>query len=252
MNGPPRDEDLVPFVINNVDPLNPTVRKVRQAWTKIVRSGPELGKKNVIARESYVQWAKERAQVVKMPFYFESLSLPQAPKPEPILQEDVDKLTSKINELELENTRFRLQLIREKQRGDDLEDEGKERATAATNHVLPLGNPLVQIHVGSLEGTPPLGGGGPVNQNPIVPPGFEVDNHNDAFYNPREDSVYDAFRPTRRDVLVHRESPLTRGSFPNSNDSSQRMVVILVAQIQLGCSGRSKDCSIIFMLSMRP
>ncbi|XP_050878416.1 uncharacterized protein LOC127082215 [Lathyrus oleraceus] len=75
-----------------------------------------------------------------------------------------------------------------------------QRATAATNHVLPLGNPLVQIHVGSLEGTPPLGGGGPVNQNPIVPPGFEVDNHNDAFYNPREDSVYDAFRPTSDEI----------------------------------------------------
>ncbi|XP_050916294.1 uncharacterized protein LOC127131412 [Lathyrus oleraceus] len=76
MNGPPRDEDLVPFIINNVDPLNPAVRKVRQAWTKIVRSGLELGKKNVITRELYVQWERERARVVKMPFYFESSTLP--------------------------------------------------------------------------------------------------------------------------------------------------------------------------------
>ena len=51
MNGPPRDEDLVPFVINSVDPPNPAVRKVRKAWTKVIRSGPELGKKNVIAKE---------------------------------------------------------------------------------------------------------------------------------------------------------------------------------------------------------
>ncbi|XP_050895230.1 uncharacterized protein LOC127101830 [Lathyrus oleraceus] len=54
MNGPPEDKDLVPFVINNIDPLNPIVRKVRKAWTKIVRSGSELGKKNVIAKEPYV------------------------------------------------------------------------------------------------------------------------------------------------------------------------------------------------------
>lgn len=129
MNGFPRDEDLVPFVINSVDPLNPAVRKVRQAWTKIVRSGLALGKKNVITKEPYVQWAKERARVVNMPFYLESSSLPQVPEPEPILQDDVDKLTSKINELEMENTRLRLQFIKEKQMGDDLEDEGKEVKT---------------------------------------------------------------------------------------------------------------------------
>lgn len=76
-----------------------------------------------------MQWAKERARIVKMPFYYESPSLPQVPEPEPILQEDVDKLTSKISELELENTRLRLQLIKEKQRGDDLEDKGKEVKT---------------------------------------------------------------------------------------------------------------------------
>lgn len=93
---------------------------------KIVRSGPELGKKNVTAKEPYVQWAKERAQISKIPFYFESSSLPEVPEPKLILQEDVDKLTSKISELELENTLLRLQLIKEKQRGDDLEYECKQ------------------------------------------------------------------------------------------------------------------------------
>lgn len=33
MNDPSKDEDLVPFVINNVVPLNPDVRKMRKAWT---------------------------------------------------------------------------------------------------------------------------------------------------------------------------------------------------------------------------
>lgn len=112
MNGPPKEEDLAPFVINTIDPLNPAVKRVRQAWNNIVRSGLELGKKNVIAREPYVKWVKERARIVKMPFYYESTSLPPVPEPEPILQEDVDKLTSKISELEIENTRLRLQLIK--------------------------------------------------------------------------------------------------------------------------------------------
>lgn len=126
LNDPPRDEDLVPFVINNVDPINPAVRKVRQAWTKNVRSDLELGKKNFITKEPYVQWAKERARIVKIPLYLESSSFPQVPKPEPILQEDLNKLTSKINELEMENTRLRLQLIKEKQKRDELEDEEKK------------------------------------------------------------------------------------------------------------------------------
>ncbi|XP_050876506.1 uncharacterized protein LOC127080221 [Lathyrus oleraceus] len=126
MNGPPRDEDLVPFIVNGVYPLKPTVRKVRKAWTKIVISGPKLGKKNVIAKESYMQWAKERARIVKIPLNFESSCLPKVPGPKPILQEDVDKLTSKVSELELENTLLRLQLIKEKQKGDDLEDKGKD------------------------------------------------------------------------------------------------------------------------------
>lgn len=119
MNSPPRDE---PFVIKSIDPLNPAVKKVRKVWTKIVRSDPKLGKKNVTAKEPYVQWAKERAQIAKILFYLEFSSLPQVPEPESILQEDVDKLTNKIGELELENMLLRLQLIKEKQRGDYLED----------------------------------------------------------------------------------------------------------------------------------
>lgn len=31
-------------------------------------------------------------------------------------------------------------------------------------------------------------------------PGFEMDDQNDAFYNPREESVYDAFGPTGAEI----------------------------------------------------
>ncbi|XP_050877467.1 uncharacterized protein LOC127081229 [Lathyrus oleraceus] len=46
--------------------------------------------------------------------------------PEPILQEDMDKLTSQIKELELENTQLRVQLNRAKERNHVLEDKGKQ------------------------------------------------------------------------------------------------------------------------------
>lgn len=65
MVSPPGDKDLVPCIINDVDPFNPAVRRVRRAWTKIIRIGQEWGKKNVISKEPYIQWVREQAQIVK-------------------------------------------------------------------------------------------------------------------------------------------------------------------------------------------
>lgn len=85
MVSPPEDEDLMPFIINDVDPLNPVVRKVRRAGTRIIKIDQEWGKKNVISKEPYNLWVKELAQIVKIPFFFESSSFPQMLEPEPIL-----------------------------------------------------------------------------------------------------------------------------------------------------------------------
>lgn len=43
-------------------------------------------------------------------------------------------------------------------------------------------------------------GGGPVNQNTINPPVFEVEDQNNALFNPRDESVYDAFGPTNAEI----------------------------------------------------
>lgn len=48
------------------------------------------------------------------------------PEPEPVLQEDVDNITNKIRELELENTQLWVQLSCTKQRNKVLEDKGKQ------------------------------------------------------------------------------------------------------------------------------
>lgn len=102
MLSPPKDRDLVPFTVNNMDPLNSAVKIGKRAWTSIVWIDQEWGKKNILAKEPYFVWVKERALVVKMPFLYDSSLFPLMPESEPILQEDVDKLTYKIWELELE------------------------------------------------------------------------------------------------------------------------------------------------------
>lgn len=48
------------------------------------------------------------------------------PESEPILQEDVDMLTDKIWEFELENTQLRVQLGHTKKWNEVLEDKGKQ------------------------------------------------------------------------------------------------------------------------------
>lgn len=55
-------------------------------------------------------------------FYYSSLEL----EPEPIIQEDMDKLTDQIRELNLENAQPRFQLSRTKEHNYALEDKGKQ------------------------------------------------------------------------------------------------------------------------------
>lgn len=124
MVSPPEDKDLMPFIINDMDSLNQTVRRVRRVWTRIIRIDQEQGKKNVVVKEPFILWVKEQAQIVNISFFFEPSS--RIPEPKPILQEDVDKLTNKIKELELENPQLRVQLNYTKQRNKDLEDKGEK------------------------------------------------------------------------------------------------------------------------------
>lgn len=104
MLSPPEDRDLVPFIVNTMNPLNSTMKRVKIAWTNIFRIDQEWGKKNILANEPYFVWLRERAIFVEMHFLYDPSLFPLMPEPEPILQEDIDKLTDKIRELELENT----------------------------------------------------------------------------------------------------------------------------------------------------
>lgn len=61
-----------------------------------------------------------------MPFLFNPSSFLLVPEPKPILQEDMDKLTDKIKELELENMQLRVQLNYAKELNHALEDKGKQ------------------------------------------------------------------------------------------------------------------------------
>lgn len=100
MTNTPEERDFISFVINTVDPLDSNVKRVRKYWTSIIRFDQEWGKKNILAKEPYYVW-KERVRVVKMSLLFDPSSFLLMPGPEPILQEDMDKITNQIKEPEL-------------------------------------------------------------------------------------------------------------------------------------------------------
>lgn len=110
MNGPPRAKALEPFILHNIEADHPTMKKIKRSWQAIIRRGKELGKRNVIAREPYTYWVRERVQIVKLPFAFDPSIYLLVPELKPILHEDVEKPNSWIKELELENTNLRIKL----------------------------------------------------------------------------------------------------------------------------------------------
>ncbi|KAI5426826.1 hypothetical protein KIW84_032306 [Lathyrus oleraceus] len=161
---------------------------------KIVRIGQEWGKKNDIAKETYTHWVREKAQIVKIPFFFKSSSFPKVPELEPILREDVDKLIDKIKELELENTQLRFHLNQAIARGKEgIRQANLQAATTNTHTTTPI-VPAVRIPVGTpMDNSPPMGEG-MVNPNIVPafsPPVLEVNNQDDVFFIPKDESVFD-------------------------------------------------------------
>ncbi|XP_050887708.1 uncharacterized protein LOC127092861 [Lathyrus oleraceus] len=122
MNDPPKAEALEPFILHSAEADHPTVKKIKRSWQAVIKKGKELGKRNVIAREPYTCWVRERVQMVKLPFPFDPSIYPLVPKPEPILPEDVEKLNARIKELELENSDLSIKLGRVSVENGNLKD----------------------------------------------------------------------------------------------------------------------------------
>lgn len=122
MNDPPKVETLEPFILHSAEADHPMVKKIKRSWQAIIRKGKELGKRNVIAREPYTCWVRERVQMVKLPFPFDPSIYPLVPEPEPILPEDVEKLNARVKELELENADLRIKLGRASVENGSLKD----------------------------------------------------------------------------------------------------------------------------------
>ncbi|XP_050889059.1 uncharacterized protein LOC127094244 [Lathyrus oleraceus] len=81
MSGPPKSEALEPFILHDIDADNPIVKKIKKSWKTIVRRGKEFGKRNVLVKEPYTRWLRERVQVVKIPFPFDPSIFPLVPEP---------------------------------------------------------------------------------------------------------------------------------------------------------------------------
>ncbi|XP_050878039.1 uncharacterized protein LOC127081857 [Lathyrus oleraceus] len=128
MDGPPDAKDLQRFVLFDIQASNPDVRVIRKAWLNIVRKGKEFGKRNTLVKEPYTRWVKERVEEIHLPFIFNASAFPKIPEPKPILPEDMEKLTTKVKELELENTELRIQMNRAILENQNLNDERKGKA----------------------------------------------------------------------------------------------------------------------------
>lgn len=110
MDSPPDDKFIEPFILHDITPSNLAITKVKKILVNIIRKGQELGKNNVIAREPYTQWVRERVKVIKLPCIFYSLGFPPVPEPMPILIEEVKELRTKVQMIELENSQLQLKL----------------------------------------------------------------------------------------------------------------------------------------------
>lgn len=76
INGPLDANSLDPFIMHYIGVDNPIMKKVKRSWLKVIRKSKELGKINVIAKEPYTRWMKERVQEIKLPFLFDPSIFP--------------------------------------------------------------------------------------------------------------------------------------------------------------------------------
>ncbi|XP_050916396.1 uncharacterized protein LOC127131524 [Lathyrus oleraceus] len=125
MDGPPDTKDIQPFFLFDIQASNPDVRVIRKAWLKIFRKGKEFGKRNTPVKEPYTRWVKERVEEIHFQFIFNASAFPKIPEPKPILPKDMEKLTAKVKELELEITELRIQMNRAILENKYLKDEHK-------------------------------------------------------------------------------------------------------------------------------
>lgn len=115
-------------MLSDIQASNPDVRVVRKAWLKVVRMGKEFGKRNILAKEPYTQWVKERVEKIQLPYILKAPAFPKTPEPEPILPEDMEKLVTKVKELEVENAELRIQMNRVILENQNLKEERKGKA----------------------------------------------------------------------------------------------------------------------------
>lgn len=122
MKGPPEKRLLEYFLLRDLGVGDPALfKRVKRARENIIKKGiTDLGRKNCIAKEPYLQWIREMTRLIKMSLSVDMLVSPPEPKPTHIPIEEAEELRATIVKLAKENDESHQRLCKVTAERDDL------------------------------------------------------------------------------------------------------------------------------------
>ncbi|XP_061338461.1 uncharacterized protein LOC133285268 [Gastrolobium bilobum] len=129
MKEAPTEDMTISFLLYDLSPENTTmIKRVRNAWDKVVRKGKELGVRSCDCKENYRQWVKDRVKEVKLPFQTPvTLVVSKTPILEPIEDEEVKEVKARLMKVEIEKKKLEQELDETRQTCRALERKNIER-----------------------------------------------------------------------------------------------------------------------------
>ncbi|KAI5400158.1 hypothetical protein KIW84_065181 [Lathyrus oleraceus] len=98
-----KDDNIKEFILHNGSTTHRRfLRRIIQSWEKVHTKENELKRKSTTTKESYTQWVKEKAQLVKLHFVIDPRNCLEIPNPIHVSIEETDHLKETITHLKQE------------------------------------------------------------------------------------------------------------------------------------------------------
>ncbi|XP_061359319.1 uncharacterized protein LOC133303421 [Gastrolobium bilobum] len=148
MRRAPTEDMIAPFILYDMSSArNELLKRVRDAWDKVIQKGKELRIKSCGVQDSYQQWVRCRAQEVKLPFQVltfttnveSSMSASHDSEEIREIQEKLMRVEEERKEIEeeLKGARQKCEALeRENKRKNHTLEEADKRAKTEENYVL--------------------------------------------------------------------------------------------------------------------